>query len=154
MGAAFDASSAALRGWVKGQGVSILFVGAATAAGLALLAAPFALILVVVAALLDFISFIGPIVDGALAVLLAFMDGPRMALNVALLMLAIQQVEGNLLVRLLHRWAVDLPPALALVSVLIAAGIFGWPGILLATPLMVVAMVLTQRLYVQRLERH
>lgn len=152
VGAALDASAAALRGWLKGQSISMLVVGIATSLGLALLGVPLALILGVIAALLNFVPFVGPLVSGAVAVLFGFVEGPTTAFYVALLVLAIQQVEGNLLVPLLQKWAVNMPPALALVSVVLAAGIFGLPGILLATPLMVVAMVLVERLYVGPLE--
>lgn len=147
---AIDASGQALRGWLKGQGLSMLFVGVATSVGLWLLGVPLALILGVVAGVLDFVPFFGPIASGALAVLLAFVEGPQIALYVALLALAIQQLEGNVVMPLVQRWAVKLPPALGVVAVVIAATLFGVPGILLATPLMVVAMVLVRKLYVER----
>lgn len=150
VGQALDACGTALRGWLKGQGLSMLFVGVATGAGLWLLDVPLALLLGVLAGILDFVPFIGPIVSGLIAVLLAFAQGPQTALYVALLALAIQQVEGNIMIPLLQKWAVRLPPALALVGVVIAASLFGWPGILLATPLMVIAMVLVRELYVER----
>lgn len=139
----------ALRGWLKGQGLSMLFVGTATAVGLWLLDVPLALLLGVLAAVLNFVPFFGPIASGLLAVLLAFVQGPQTALYVALLGLAIQQVEGNLVMPLVQRWAVQLPPALGVVAVVLAATLFGLPGILLATPLMVVVMVLVQKLYVE-----
>lgn len=146
---ALDAAGDALGSWLKGQGVSMLFVGVTTWIGLALLGVPLALILGVLAGLLDFVPFFGPIVSGLIAVLLAFMQGPETALYVALLALAIQQLEGYLLMPLVQRWAVHLPPALALISVVVAAGLFGIPGVLFATPLMVVLMVLVRKLYVE-----
>lgn len=149
VGRALDACGAALRGWLKGQGLSMLFVGVATAAGLWLLDVPLALILGLVAGLLDFVPFFGPLASGVLAVLLAFTEGPQTALYVALLALGIQQVEGNLMMPLVQRWAVQLPPALGVVAVVLVAGIFGLPGILFATPLIVVAMVLVRKLYVE-----
>jgi predicted PurR-regulated permease PerM len=155
VGEAIAACGEALRGWLKGQGLSMLFVGMATSVGLWLLGVPLALILGVVAGVLDFVPFFGPIVSGALAVLLAFTEGPQTALYVALLGLAIQQLEGNVVMPLVQRWAVQLPPAVGLVAVVIAATLFGIPGILLATPLMVVCMVLVRELYVKRaLENH
>lgn len=147
---AIEACGQALQGWLKGQGLSMLFVGVATSAGLFLLGVPLALILGVVAGVLDFVPFFGPIASGVLAVLMAFAEGPQTALYVALLALGIQQIEGNVVVPLVQRWAVQLPPALGVVAVVVAATLFGLPGILLATPLMVVAMVLVQKLYVER----
>lgn len=137
-----------LRGWLKGQAISMAFVGIATGVGLWLLGIPLALVLGLLAALLDFVPFFGPIVSGALAVLLALSQGPSAALHVALLALAIQQVEGNLVVPLVQRHTVQLPPALGVVSVVAVAGLFGLTGVLMATPLAVVAMLLVKELYV------
>jgi predicted PurR-regulated permease PerM len=149
LAAALDECATALKNWLKGQAVSMLFVGIATAGGLALLDVPLALTLGLLAALFDFVPFFGPVVAGVLAVLFAFTEGPQTALYVAALMLAIQQLEGNLLMPLVQRWAVQLPPMLGLVSVVIFAAWFGIPGIIFATPLMVVVVVLVRKLYIE-----
>jgi len=149
VGDALDACAAALKNWLKGQAVSMLFVGLATGIGLALIGAPLAITLGLLAAVLNFVPFFGPIVAGVLAVLFAFMEGPQTALYVTLLMLAIQQVEGNVLMPLVQRWAVQMPPMLGVISVVIFATWFGIPGIIFATPLMVVVMVLVKKLYVE-----
>ncbi len=81
--------------------------------------------------------------------MLAFTEGPMDALYVALLFLAIQQVEGNVLMPIIQRWAVRLPPILGLLSVVVFSILFGLPGVVLATPMIIVAMVLVQKLYVE-----
>lgn len=70
-------------------------------------------------------------------------------LYLVLLYVGVQQVEGNVLMPLIQRWAVTLPPALGLIGVVVFGLLFGVLGILFATPLMVVVMVLTQKLYVE-----
>lgn len=147
--AALAASGDALAKWLKGQGISMLFVGVATAIGLALLQVPLALTVGVIAGVLAFIPFFGPIASGVLAVMLAFVDGPEKALYVAILCLAIQQVEGNVLMPLVQRWAVELPPVLGITAAVIFGILFGIIGVLFATPLMVVVMVLVQKLYIE-----
>jgi predicted PurR-regulated permease PerM len=146
-----DAADLALSSWLKGQGVCMVFVGTATGIGLALLGIPLALGLGFVAGLLAFIPFFGPIVSGALAILIAFTEGPEKALYVAILMVAIEQVEDNVVVPFVQRWAVKLPPVLALISFVIFATLFGPAGLLFATPLMVVLMALVKTLYVENL---
>lgn len=143
------ASGHALSRWLLGQGISMLFVGTSTAIGLALLGLPLALTLGLVAGALAFIPFFGPIASGVLAVLLAFMQGPELALYVAILCVVIQQIEGNLLMPLVQRWAVELPPVLGITAAVIFGLLFGLPGVILASPLMVVAMVLVRMLYVE-----
>lgn len=127
----------------------MLFVGTSTAIGLALLGIPLALTLGLLAGALAFIPFFGPIASGVLAVLLAFMQGPDQALYVAVLCVLIQQVEGNVLMPLVQRWAVELPPVLGITAAVIFGLLFGLPGVVLASPLMVVAMVLVRKLYVE-----
>lgn len=149
VGAALDAAGQALSRWLLGQLVAMAAVGITVAVALLLLGMPMALALGLIAGLLEFVPFFGPIASGALAVLVGFGQGPQQALYVGLVFLAIQQLEGNLLVPLVQRWAVDLPPALAVASVLVFGSLFGAGGVVFGTPLMVVAMVLVQRLYVE-----
>ncbi|PKO31128.1 MAG: AI-2E family transporter [Betaproteobacteria bacterium HGW-Betaproteobacteria-9] len=149
VGDALLASGHALSRWLLGQGISMLFVGTSTAIGLALLGLPLALTLGLLAGALAFIPFFGPIASGVLAVLLAFMQGPELALYVAILCVVIQQIEGNLLMPLVQRWAVELPPVLGITAAVIFGLLFGLPGVILASPLMVVAMVLVRMLYVE-----
>jgi predicted PurR-regulated permease PerM len=147
--AALDAAAQALGRWLMGQGLSMAFVGAATGIGVWLLGLPMALPLGIIAALLDFVPLIGPIAAGIVVVVFAFLAGPEQALYAALLCLAIQQVESYLLMPLLQRWAVSLPPVLGLVAVVVFGLLFGVMGVVFATPLIVVLMVLVQKLYVE-----
>jgi predicted PurR-regulated permease PerM len=62
-------------------------------------------------------------------------------------MIGVQQLQGNLVMPLLQNRMVDLPPAITIFG-LIASGILLGPvGVLLATPLTVVVLVLVRRLY-------
>ncbi|NML18713.1 AI-2E family transporter [Azohydromonas caseinilytica] len=146
---ALDASGQALGCWLLGQGLSMLFLGVTTAVGLALLGAPLALALGLITGLLTFVPFFGAIVAGVLSVLLAFIEGPRAALHVALLFFALQQVEEYLLQPFVQRWAVRLPPVLTLLSTLIFGVLFGPVGVVFGTPMMVVARVFVTKLYVE-----
>ena len=146
---ALFASGQALSRWLLGQGISMLFVGSATAIGLAVLGVPLAATIGVIAGVLAFIPFFGPIASGMLAVLLSFMQGPQQALYVAMLCVAIQQVEGNLLMPFVQRWAVNLPAVLGIIAAVVFGLLFGLAGVILATPLMVVVLMLVEKLYVE-----
>ena len=149
---ALDAAGEALTRWVRGQAVAMLAIGAAVAIGLSLLGMPMALALGLIAGLLEFVPFVGPIASGLLAVLVAFVQGPQQALYVAALFVGLQQVENHLLVPLVQRWAVQLPPVLSLLAVVVFGTLFGVEGVILGTPLMVVAVVLIRKLYVDQLD--
>lgn len=147
---AMDASGEALTRWLRGQAVTMLAIGVAVWIGLTLLGMPMALALGLIAGLLEFVPFVGPIASGLLAVLVAFVQGPQQALYVATLFIVLQQVENHLLVPLVQRWAAALPPVLALGGVLVFGTLFGPAGVMFGTPLILVTQVLVQELYVKR----
>jgi hypothetical protein len=135
--------------WLIGKSLSMLIVGIATAGGLTLLGVPLGLILGIIAGLLDFIPYIGPILAGVPAVLIALSISPDLALYTVLLFLAIQTLEGYVLQPLVEARAVEIPPALTIVMQLVFGSLFGFAGIALATPLTAMLMVLVNKLYVE-----
>lgn len=135
--------------WLMGKLLSMVIVGVFTAAGLALLGVPLALVLGILAGLLDFIPYIGPILAGVPAVLIAFTESPLLALYVVVLFIALQLAEGYLLLPLIERRTVDLPPALIIIVQMIFGAFFGLAGVALATPLAAVIAVLVAMLYQQ-----
>lgn len=135
--------------WIVGKSLSMLIVGAATAGGLTLLGVPLGLILGIIAGLLDFIPYIGPILAGVPAVLIALSISPDLALYTVLLFLGIQTIEGYVLQPLVEARAVEMPPALTIVMQLVFGSLFDFAGIALATPLTAMLMVLIDKLYIE-----
>jgi predicted PurR-regulated permease PerM len=146
---AMETSGNALWQWLTGQFIAMTFVGITITIGLLIIGVPLALILGVIAGLSDFVPIIGPLVSVIPALLLAFSEGPQTALYTALLFLAVQQIESNLLTPLIQEKMVSIPPAVVLLSVVAFGLVFGIAGIVLATPLAVVAMVFIGMFYVQ-----
>jgi predicted PurR-regulated permease PerM len=138
-----------LGSWLLGKSISMLIVGVVTSAGLSMLGVPLALILGIIAGLLDFVPYLGPIMAGVPAVLIAFSISPDLALYTVLLFVGVQLVEGYVLQPLIESRAVDLPPALTIVMQLVFGTIFGFAGVALATPLAAALKVLVQMLYVE-----
>lgn len=146
-GQTLAATGEALRAWLLGQLVSMLVVGTLTGVGLWLLGVPTAIGLGVIAGLLEFVPYVGPIASAIPAALVAFAEGPTTVLWVLLLYVGIQQIEGALLIPLIQREAVNLPPAVTVFSVVAFGILFGPAGVLLAAPLTVVAAVLLRQLW-------
>lgn len=144
-----DDLDGALRRWLSGRGISMAVVAVLTVVGLLALGVPNALVLAVLAGLLSFIPFLGPVLAAAPAMLVAVGEEPRLALWVGVLYLAIQVVEGNLLTPLVERRALAIPPAVSMVAQLLFGFLYGMLGVLVATPLAVIAIVLLQHLYVR-----
>ena len=132
-----------------GKGASMLFIGLLTWIGLSIIGVPLALTLGLIAGLLSFIPNFGPILSAAPAILLAFIDSPTSALYVLALFVGVQIIESNLLTPFIERQTVELPPVLTVVAQLALAVIFGAVGLILATPILAVVMVLVQTLYIQ-----
>lgn len=144
-----DELGATLGQWLFGKSISMLIVGTVTGVGLALLGVPLALVLGIIAGLLDFIPYLGPIMAGVPAVLLALAENPSLALYVVLLFLGVQVLEGYLLLPIIERKTVSLPPALTILMQVLMGAVFGLAGVALATPLTAVLVVLVTMLYMQ-----
>jgi predicted PurR-regulated permease PerM len=149
-----DAIGHTLRWWLLGRAVAMAVVGATTTLGLWLMGVPLALGLGAIAALLDFVPIIGPIIAAVPAVLVALGHGPTFAASVAGLYLAIQLLEGYVLTPLIEQRSVRLAPALTIAAQIILGVLTGAVGVVLATPLTAVVVVLVRRLYVEDTLEH
>lgn len=139
----------ALQFWLLGQGISMLAIGAITTIGLLLLGVPMALALGMLALVLEFIPFIGPFLAAVPGVLAAFTVSPAKALWVALFYLLVQQLEGNLLLPVIQQRVVRLPPVLTVTAAVAMAVLFGFAGLVFATPLVVALLVLVKMVYIE-----
>jgi predicted PurR-regulated permease PerM len=144
-----EQSGRALRLWLLGQFLAMLVVGGVTMAGLMLMGMPSAIALGLLAGLLEFIPFVGPIFAYGVALLVALTVDLEMVFWVSLLYLALQQIESNILVPIIQKQTVSLPPALGLFSLVAVGTLFGPLGVLLAVPMTVVAIVAVKRLYIE-----
>lgn len=144
-----DATGETLRWWIVGTLSSMTVVAVLTTTGLLLLGMPLAFSLGLLAGLLAFIPNLGPVLGLLPALLIALLQGPWMVLWVAMLYLGVQMVETYLVTPTIQRRAVSLPPALTLVAQVLLGGLFGFMGLLLATPLTAAALVLVKILYLR-----
>ena len=135
--------------WLIGKGISMLFIGLLTWVGLHFLGVPLALTLGLIAGLLSFVPNFGPIFSALPAILLAFIASPMSALYTLILFVGVQLVESNLVTPMIERRTVELPPVLTIVAQLALTILFGAVGLILATPILAVVMVLIQTLYIE-----
>ena len=138
-----------LQWWLIGKSGSMLVIGILTWIGLSIIGVPLALTLGLIAGLLSFIPNFGPILSAIPALLLAFIESPVTALYVIGLYVAVQLIESNLVTPWIERQTVELPPALTILAQLILAVLIGGLGLVLATPVVAVGMVLVQMLYIE-----
>jgi predicted PurR-regulated permease PerM len=146
---AVEACGVALRKWLFGAGVAMLAMGVLTAVGTALLGLPAPIALGLLSGVAEFVPIVGAAVSAIPGLLLAATLGPQLFVWTLVFYVAVHQFEGHVLIPLIQRRVVAVPPALTLFSVVGFGVLFGPVGVVFATPLAVVALVLIQHLYLR-----
>ncbi len=139
-----------LRKWLKGKLFSMLVVFILTAVGLAAIGIPLWLVLALLAGLISFIPNFGPLLALIPAVLVALLQSPQTALLVAGLYILIQFIESNFITAIIQQKLINMPPALVLIAQLFIGALSGGWGLVLATPLTLIVMILVQELYIKK----
>lgn len=139
----------ALRRWFIGRLLGMAIIGVLTGLGLWLIGVPLALMLGLLAGLLNFVPYIGPIIAFVPAALLALMQSQAALVWVFGLYVAIQTLESYLVTPLVAQRSVSLPPALTIIAQVLLGILLGWLGLLLATPLTAAVLVLVKMLYIE-----
>jgi predicted PurR-regulated permease PerM len=135
--------------WLKGTAIGMAVVGIISAVGLTLIGVPAALALGLIAGLLEFIPYVGPALSFVPATVVALAVSPEKALWVIGLYVVVQSIESNVLLPLLMKRMVKLPPALTLLFQAMMATLFGFLGLLLAVPILAMTRILVMELYVE-----
>ena len=149
IGEVLSAMAAMLRKWLVTQLIAMVVIGVVSTIALLVLGvkAPFAL--GIIAALLEFVPTIGPVLSAVPAIAMGFLDSPEKALYIGLAYLVIQQLEGHILIPMLMKGGMDLPPVLTIVTQGLMALLFGFLGLMIAVPLLAAVMVPIKMLYVE-----
>lgn len=140
--------------WIRAQVLLGLTVGLATFVGLLLLGATvdpifsrFAVLLAVIAGVLELLPIIGPIIAAVPAILLAGTAGIEAAGAAFLLYLAIQQLENNLLVPKIQGDATNLHPSAVMLALVVGGAVAGILGAILALPITAAARDVYRHLF-------
>jgi predicted PurR-regulated permease PerM len=131
-----------LGGWVRGQLILMLSIGVAAAIGYTLLGVKHALVLALLAGLLEIVPILGPYLGAIPAILVALTQDVWLAVYVALFNLVIQVVEGNVLVPRIMEKTVGVSSLTVVLGLLVGAALGGIPGALVAIPLAAAAQVI------------
>jgi predicted PurR-regulated permease PerM len=138
-----------LRRWLVSQLVAMVVIGVVTTIVLSLLGVRAALALGLIAGLLEFIPLVGPLLSAVPAIAMGFLDSPQKALFVVIAYWGIQLLENHILIPILMREGLDLPPVVTLIGLAIMAVVFGFLGMLVAVPVLAAVMVAIKMLYVE-----
>jgi predicted PurR-regulated permease PerM len=133
-----------LRRWLVTQLIAMFLIGAVTTVFLFMLHVKAALPLGILAGVSKFIPIVGSIFAAIPAIAMAFIDSPHKALLVAVGYFVIQFAENHLLVPVLMKRGVDLPPAMTLGIQALMSVLFGFLGLLVAVPLLAVILTVVR----------
>jgi predicted PurR-regulated permease PerM len=139
-----------LRKWLVTQLIAMLVIGAVTTIVLLILKVKAAFALGLLAGLFEFIPTVGPLLSAVPSVAMGFLDSPEKAATVAVAYWGIQFLENHILIPLLMKGGMDLPPALTVITQALLALVFGFLGLMVAVPLLATVMVMVQVLYVEQ----
>jgi predicted PurR-regulated permease PerM len=132
-----------------GRLFSMTVLGIITAVGLWLLGVPLAVALGFLAGIMIFVPYIGSIASAVPAVIIAASTDLMLAVYVIALYLGVHLVEGYILVPLVQRRAVHLPPALTLSAQVILGVLAGFIGLVFATPLLAAGLVMVRMIHIE-----
>jgi predicted PurR-regulated permease PerM len=125
----------ALGSFVRGQLLVALIVGMLSSIGMWAIDLPFWLIVGIVAGFLNLIPFLGPVVGGALAALVALLNGdPWQAVWAVVIMTAVQQVDNHVITPMVQRARVHLSPLVIVLALIVGGALAGLLGVLVAIP--------------------
>jgi len=130
-----------LRKWLVTQLIAMVVIGSVTTAVLLALKVRAAIPLGILAGLLEFVPTLGPTLSALPAIAMGFVDSPQKALAVTIAYVGIQFLENHLLIPILMKQGIDLPPALTIVMQALMAIVFGILGLLVAVPLLATIMI-------------
>jgi predicted PurR-regulated permease PerM len=130
-----------LVGWIKGTLITMLVIALLSYIGLLIFQVRLPLVNALLAGLLEFIPNVGPTLSLIPPLLLALLDAPWKAAAVVALYFGIQQVESLIVVPWIMKTQVSLLPAVTLLAVVIFGSFFGFLGVFLAIPLVIVFQI-------------
>ncbi len=131
----WERSQRKLGRWLQGQLFLGLLIGVLVYIGLSFLDVKFALLLAVLAGVLEIFPYIGPVIAAIPAIILGFLQAPVLGFWVLVLYVVIQQMENHLIVPLVIGKIVKLNPVAVILALLVGGRLGGLTGMILAVPL-------------------
>jgi predicted PurR-regulated permease PerM len=136
-------------GYMRGQLLLCVLIGLLVGVGMQVIGVPFALLLGVLAFVLEFIPVLGTLVSGAICVLLALTKGWVIALIVLVYFVVVHVIEGDVVGPRIVGKAIGLHPVVSLAALIAGAELFGIGGALLASPVAGVLQALLVAIWVE-----
>jgi predicted PurR-regulated permease PerM len=136
-------------GYIRGQLLLCGLIGLLVGVGMQVIGVPYALLLGVLAFVLEFIPVLGTLVSGAICVLLALTKGWVIALIVLVYFVVVHVIEGDVVGPRIVGKAIGLHPVVSLAALIAGAELFGITGALFASPVAGILQALLVAIWVE-----
>lgn len=133
--------------WLRGQLILAFVVGTLIFIGLTILGVPYALLLALMAGVLEVVPYVGPVLSLIPALIIAFAQSPILGLAVVLLYVLVQQIENHLLVPKIMQSVTGLNPIISILALLIGIKVAGIVGAIFSIPLAMIGVVILEDLF-------
>jgi predicted PurR-regulated permease PerM len=136
-------------GWMAAVGIDMVVLGGLLFVGMEIIGLSFAIGFAVFSAFMTVIPNYGSVISAIPPILDGLAQSPGKAVLVLLVYLVVNQIEGNLILPLIMARTVDVHPALVAIGLLVMGALFGLVGVLIAIPLLSLAIILVQALWIE-----
>ncbi|MDP3487354.1 MAG: AI-2E family transporter, partial [Bacillota bacterium] len=126
---------ASLGSWIRGQLLIAFMVGVLSTVGLSIIGLDFAILLGVLAGMLDVIPYFGPLIGGIPPVVVGILVSPAMGIKTLAVIIVVQQIENNLITPQILGHSLGLHPLLVIFALLLGGEIGGLVGMVLSVPI-------------------
>lgn len=137
----------AISGFIVGRVLVNLALGVLMYVGFLIIGLPYALLLTVIAVILNFIPFVGAILSSIPIVVIGLVESPSVAIWSLVVILAAQQIQDNLIGPYVFGKQLDIHPLTTIVLVFAGGDLFGIIGIIVIIPVYMVIKIVITRVY-------
>jgi len=142
----FYLAEAKIGGYIRGQAILCLLVGAAALILYTLIGLPYTLVLALIAGVMEMVPIVGPALGAVPALLAALSTDPDKVIWVLIATGLIQMMENVLLVPRVMKNSMGVNPIIILLSLVAFSSVFGFAGALLALPLAAIIQLILDRI--------
>ncbi|GGD55255.1 AI-2E family transporter [Paenibacillus nasutitermitis] len=137
----------ALSGFIVGRVIVNLSLGVLMYVGFLIIGLPYALLLTVVAVIMNFIPFVGAILSAVPIVIIGFIESPSTAIWSLVIILVAQQIQDNLIAPYIFGKQLDIHPLTTIILALVGGDLAGIIGILLIIPVYMILKIIVTKIY-------
>ncbi len=147
-----DKSNKIYSGFITGKIIDSFIIGCICFVCVTILRMPYTVLISVIIGVTNIIPFFGPIIGAIPCALLILLSSPIKALYFVILIIVLQQVDGNIIGPRILGNATGLPGFWVIVAIMLGGGLFGFLGMILGCPTFAVIYYIAQMLINYRLK--